>query len=216
LGNIYSDRIERFSKFLWEENKILNLVGYSDYEKLMQQGIKDSVSSIELASKYIKDTGRILDIGSGGGLPGIIAAIILEKADCVLLDSRRKRTDFLSRAIEYMGLKNCSIVNIRIEEYRERSQFDLVFCRAVGNLTLSLEYSLPFLKKKGIFIANKGKKIEQELKDAGYAFKLLGGNIIERVKLQTGENLVIQKIKKTPDKYPRNTGIPSKRPLLKI
>jgi len=215
LVNIYSDKIEDFSKFLWEAGKNVNLFGFSSYENMIEIGIKDSINSIIIAKRFLKGTGHILDIGSGGGLPGIIAAIMMENTQCILVEARKKKANFLNSAIAHLGLKNCIVENIRIEEYKNKNAFDLVFCRAVGNLALSLEYALPFLKKKGIFIANKGKNIEKELKDAEYAMQLLGGKIIERVKLETGENVIITKFKNTPEKFPRNTGIPSKYPLIK-
>lgn len=166
---------------------------------------------------------RLIDVGTGAGFPGIPLAICFPNMEIVLMDSLKKRVDFLNRVIDELGLLHVKAVHARAEElahnkdYREK--FDLCCSRAVADLRVLSEYCIPFLKKGGCFISYKSEKLEEELPAAERAISVLGGKVTRQVKFSLGEEaqqrvlLVIQKRKETPKKYPRKAGTPAKEPI---
>ncbi len=166
---------------------------------------------------------RICDIGTGAGFPGIPLAIVYPQVRFTLVDSLRKRIDFINDEAEKRGLDNVRGIHSRTEDlardndYRER--YDILVSRAVANLSTLAEYTLPFVKTGGVFIAYKSTEINEELRDAGKAIETLGGRIASDADMKLPETdiprkiLVIDKIAATPKKYPRQAGVPSKKPL---
>jgi 16S rRNA (guanine527-N7)-methyltransferase len=210
-----------FAERLRDENTKYNLVGDADPETILTHHFLDSLSAVLGGAP--KDGDRVLDLGSGAGLPGLALAIAISKAEFTLLDSSKKRTAFLRSAIGLLGLENVSAVCARAEEAGRqegwREGFDLVTARAVAPLPVLVEYALPFLKTGGRLIAQRGPKAEEEVSAAKRAIRELNGGkaVIRPVKvpfLDAERRLVIiEKTGLTPDRYPRRTGVPLKRPL---
>ncbi|RDV84576.1 16S rRNA (guanine(527)-N(7))-methyltransferase RsmG [Ammonifex thiophilus] len=166
--------------------------------------------------------GPCIDVGSGAGFPGIPLALALPEVKFVLLEATRKKVEFLRRAIEDIPLPNCQAVWGRAEEYGRvtgyRESFAWVVARAVAPLRELAEYTLPFARLGGLFLAYKGPRGEAELAEAARALSVLGGEVSEvwHYSLPGGEKrqlLVVLKVSPTPAPYPRRPGLARKRPL---
>ena len=167
---------------------------------------------------------RLIDVGTGAGIPGIPLKILLPDIRLVLLDATRKKADFLYYITEKLNLKNIEIVVGRAEdiahqpEYREK--FDLVLSRAVAGLPTLVELTLPFCAVGGGFIAQKKGEIEAEVQASQRVISLMGGKLIDVKSIELPEFtdarwlVVIDKIRETPPQYPRRPGIPAKRPIV--
>ena len=206
---------------LVEYNKVMNLTSITDYEEVVYKHFIDSLSIV--LHKGFTGKEKIIDIGTGAGFPGIPLKIAFPNLKVLLVDSLNKRVKFLNEVIEILDLSDIYAVHNRAEdlghdkEYRE--QYDFCVSRAVANLSTLSEYCLPFVKNKGCFIPYKSGKVEEEIKEAKKAVTLLGGSIIDTISFVLPNTdiertlVVTQKNKKTPLKYPRKAGLPSKEPL---
>lgn len=210
---IMNEKLLKYRDFLIEENKKINLTAITEPEEIEIKHFKDSLT----IKDYVK--GRVLDIGSGAGFPGIVLKIDNDNLDVTLIDSVRKKVNFMNEAIELLEPKNIRAIHVRAEDYakEEREKFDTATSRAVSNLTTLSEYAIPFLKIGGRFIAMKGPKADLEVKKAQNAIKKLGGKIIEIKKLEFDGNerniVIIEKVKQTPKRYPRGQNKPLKNPI---
>ena len=210
-----------YMKMLIEWNKKINLTAINDEKEII---IKHFIDSLTI-SKYIENAESMVDVGTGAGFPGIPIKIINKDLEVVLVDSLNKRINFLNEVIEKLGLKNIKAIHARAEDLgkdkKYREKFDVVTSRAVANMTVLVEYLLPLTKKEGKCICMKGSEIEDELENAKYAIKLLGGKVdkVEKIEISDehmGRNIIlIKKQGNTPNQYPRKAGIPLKKPLLK-
>ena len=216
VGKLY-----HFYELVVEFNKSVNLTAITEYDDFILKHYVDSLY-ITLLNKEITNKKYILDLGTGGGFPGIPLAIACPESQFVLLDSLNKRIRFLSDSVAELSLKNVTPLHGRAEEFghnpKYREQFDLCVSRAVANLSTLSEYALPFVKVGGTFVAYKGNA-EEEIKKAKSAFALLGGKIKATEKYFLTENgderniIEIEKIKPTPNTYPRGNGKIRKAPL---
>ncbi len=200
--------------YLLEVNAHTNLTAITNPREIEIKHFKDSLTVLS----YIKEKDKVLDIGAGAGFPGL--PLRIEKDfDLTLIDSVNKKVVFMNEVIEKLGLKNTRAIHTRAEDYarEKRESFDVVVSRAVANMATLSEYALPFLKVGGLFIALKGPKAEEELEASKNALKILGGRVkeIKAFDLDGNErvNIVIEKVKKTKDKYPRGKNLPKKEPL---
>ena len=212
----------RYYELLVEWNKVMNLTAITEYEEVILRHFLDSLASVKVWD--FKNTDTVIDVGCGAGFPGIPLKIAFPNIRLVLLDSLNKRVKFLNEVITTLGLENITAIHGRAEDIAKnksyREQFDLCVSRAVANLSTLCEYSLPFLWISGSFVSYKGEYSENEIKQAEKAVDILGGKIskIDRFKLpgtDMGRSLIkIDKVKKTPGKYPRKAGLPAKEPIL--
>lgn len=171
---------------------------------------------------YIKNKAKLIDIGTGGGFPGLALKLLYRDMQITLVDSSSKKCAFLKHISGLLHFQVVEVLWNRAEElgkdiaYREK--YDFACCRAVSKLNSISELCLPFVKTGGSFIASKGKEIA-EIQEAEPAIEILGGKItkIEKIKypfFNEEKNIVIiSKIAETPEKYPRRNGIPQKRPI---
>lgn len=219
---ISDKQIEKFFDYmnlLLEWNEKINLTAITEPENIILKHFVDCATIL----KYIKDEDKIIDIGTGAGFPGIPLKILNEKLDITLMDSLNKRINFLNEIINKLDLKNIVAIHARAEElarnkeYREK--FDIATSRAVANLSTLSEYMLPFVRKDGMVISMKGSNIEEEVKNAKKAIKILGGEIekIDNFNLANTNNIrniiTIKKVVKTPKEFPRKASKPSKEPI---
>lgn len=225
FGSSLSDKqLESFNIFATQlrvGNERTNLLGQADDATLLSHHFLDSLSC--LAPGLFLAGMSVMDLGSGAGLPGIPLAIARPDLNVILLDSSEKRTKFLREAVGFLELKNVEVVRARAEEAGRdplwRDVLDIVTARAVAPLSTLVEYALPFLRVRGLFMAQRGPKAAQEAVDAAVAISELNGRLarVEQVKvpfLEAARFLVhIEKTGPTPERYPRRTGVPLKRPL---
>lgn len=215
--------IEMFVQYMdgiLEWNKKINLTAITDREEFISKHFVDSVLSYNFR-EYI-DADSIIDIGTGAGFPGIPLAIVSPDKKFVLADSLNKRLKVINELASKIGIDNIETVHGRAEELarnkKYREAFDLCISRAVANLAVLCEYCLPFIKVGGHLLAYKGPDAEEEVKMAEKAIKILGGKLIEIVSVDLDgydhNIVVIEKINKTPSKYPRKAGTPGKEPIL--
>ena len=221
-------QLEQFQVYyqeLVDWNRRINLTAITDYEEVQIKHFLDSLT-VALALKPPMGGGdfRLMDVGTGAGIPGIPLKILLPDIRLVLLDATAKKAAFLHHVKDKLGLDNVEVVVGRAEEVAHeaeyREQFGLVLSRAVASLPTLVELTLPFCAIGGIFIAQKKGAIDLEVDQATRAINLLGGNLREVRKIDLPEFteerwlVVVEKIGLTPEKYPRRPGIPAKRPLL--
>ena len=214
-------KFSTYKELLKEWNEKINITTITEDDEIDVKHFLDSLSCLSL--DLFDDKKSLIDIGTGGGFPGIPLKIMRENLDVTLLDSLNKRIIFLDEVIKDLGLRNIRAVHGRAEElsrtkeYREK--FSIAISRAVASLDTLSEYCLPFVKVGGHFIAMKGPEIEEELKLSEKAIKLLGGNVVETKLITLPESdivhslIVIEKIRQTSQKYPRGGGKPRKNPL---
>ncbi|HUT18742.1 MAG TPA: 16S rRNA (guanine(527)-N(7))-methyltransferase RsmG [Anaerolineae bacterium] len=216
-----------FHEDLVEWNEQFNLTAITEYEQVQIRHFADSLSclvAIRQAGRLLEGRAlRCIDVGSGAGFPGIPIKIYCPQMNMVLLEATGKKVDFMAHVIAHLGLKEIQAVKGRAEELAKeplhREQYDLVLARAVAELPVLAEYTLPFCRLGGTVIAQKGVRAQEEAHSAEYAVSMLGGQVrrvipIELLGLAETRNLVvIEKTARTPEKYPRRPGMPAKRPL---
>lgn len=220
LSENHIDKLECYYDILIEWNSKINLTSIVEYDEVFLKHFLDSLLVLS-KNRNIFDDKKIIDIGTGAGFPGLVLAIVCEKASVVLVDSLAKRVTFLNEVIEKLELKNVVAIHSRAEDLarndNHRNMYDYSVSRAVAELPLLLEYCIPFVKKDGYFISYKSRKIDEEIRNSENAFKCLGCEIsnCETIEFSEGERniLFIHNKDVTDLKYPRRAGIPKKKPL---
>ena len=210
-------------QLLAEANSHFNITAITDPAAAAEKHYLDCLLAGAAAAAYLPATGAVADIGSGGGFPGLVLAAASPQLDFTLIESSQKKTAFLLESAAQMGLDNLRAVPLRAEEAGRnpslRAAFDVVTARAVAELNVLAEYSLPLLREGGFFLALKGPEPQEELAGAAHALKLLGGTVAQVLTYslpcsQEGRSVVVlRKSAPTPEKYPRRPGMPNKRPL---
>ena len=214
------DKIEKSLKYLeilLDYNSHTNLTAIREKKAIIEKHFLDSL----LLQNLLKEEEKtLIDIGTGAGFPGMMLAIFNEDKKFILLDSVRKKTDFLELVKNELNLKNVEIINGRAEEIIKdrREKYDVGLCRGVSNLSVILEYEIPFLKVNGRFLPQKMVGTD-EVENSSNALKILNSKIVKeyefKLPFSNEDRLVIEILKtnKTDKKYPRKIGIPLKKPL---
>jgi 16S rRNA (guanine527-N7)-methyltransferase len=223
-----ANQFELYYQELIEWNKKINLTAITDYSSVQIKHFLDSLTiTLALTEGEIgRPDFNIMDIGTGAGFPGVPLKILFPQPRLVLIEPTTKKTAFLRHIIRKLELENIEVLNSRAEEaahlslYRE--QFALVLSRAVALLPTLVELTLPFCQIGGRFIAQKKGESDQEINRAEKAIAILGGKLdqIKKIELDEFDDarylVIIDKIYPTPNKYPRRTGLPRRRPIQEV
>ena len=211
------DLLDRYAELLVSYNEKVNLTAITSPEGIEDRHFADSL----LFAAQPEVSGRLVDVGTGAGFPGIVAKIYKPDLELTLMEPTGKRVDFLRYACAELGLTGVEFAKERAEEAARkiwREQFDVASARAVAALPVLCEYCLPLVKVGGVFIEMKGPEADAEAKAAANALKKLGGQYEETRAFTlpdgSARGLVFcKKISQTPTVYPRNGGKIAKKPL---
>ena len=210
------DNLATYIDVLLETNRLFNLTAIKDVKLAWTKHILDSLSLIPHLTE--EDAKHVVDVGSGGGLPGIPLAITMPEVTFSLLECTKKKAVFLSDVTQHLGLDNVTILAERAEDLATtqggfRDSADAVVVRAVGRLSVLLELTIPFVKVGGVVLAIKGEKAPQEIEDSSIALKILHAEVESSRRTTTGSVLTIRKLAPTPKEYPRFAGEPKRSPI---
>ena len=223
-----AEKLYAYYRLMEEKNKVMNLTAITGEKEVILKHFLDSlaVCRLEETRAMMEDPEtKLIDVGTGAGLPGIPLRIFYEAPEMVLFDSLQKRLRFLDEVIEALGLKRIRTLHGRAEDIghmkEHREAYRLVVSRAVAPMPVLLEFCLPLCAGDGLFLAYKGAAAEEELAQSGRALKTLGGALVccRKVTLPGAEDAaersiaVFKRSGPTPGKYPRKAGTPAKSPL---
>ena len=213
--------LEKYMEGILAWNEKVNLTNITDPAEFRIKHNADSLMCVDFPEFLEAET--VIDVGTGGGFPGIPLAVYAPEKHFTLLDSLNKRLKIIDELAGELGIKNITLVHGRAEDAarakEHREKYDLCVSRAVSNLATLSEYCLPFIKVGGYLLAYKGPGAEEEVKEAAKALKTLGGSLVDIRETSMEEYgldhriLVIKKVRNTPKAYPRKAGTPLKEPL---
>lgn len=213
---------ERYSQELISWNQRANLTGIIEPGEIAIKHFLDSLSLYPLLAE-LPPTLSLIDVGTGAGFPGVPLKLVRPALRLTLLEATGKKTAFLHHLIQSLNLTEVAVLTARAEEAArqpdQRERYDVATARAVAALPVLAEYTLPFVKRGGVAIVQKGQHPADELKAAANALGILGGRVSQVLPitvpgLDAERHLVlIQKIKPTPPQYPRRPGLPAKKPI---
>ena len=212
------EQLDHFYHLLIEWNKKINLTRITEEKEVYLKHYYDCLTINRVID--LKKIKSLCDVGTGAGFPGIVIKILFPHIKITLIDSLKKRIDYLNVIIKELELENIVAIHTRAEDYaiNYRETYDVAVSRAVANMSTLVEYLIPFVKVNGIVICMKGPNFEEELKSAKKAIQVLGGKIEKIENLYINEELerniiIIRKVKATPKQYPRNQSKPLKDPI---
>ena len=197
-----------------------NVTAIRDPHEVELTHFLDSLSFVDVAE--VREADRILDVGSGGGLPAVVLAIALPATRITALDSVRKKCAFVEEVADRLELGNLDVVCARAEDLgrtERRESYDVAVSRAVASLPVLAELMVPMIRQGGALVAAKGTLSDEERMDGEAALAILGCNRHEAVRARSFAAahdrwlFVAHKTRATPSKYPRRAGMPGKRPL---
>ena len=216
---ITDDMIQKLKKYhellsLWNEK--MNLTAITEESEVIKKHFFDCIIPLTM----LEDEGRLIDVGSGAGFPGLVFKIVRPNYEVTLLEPIGKRCNFLNEVIKELYLKAIEVINERSEDFAKenREVYDIATARAVANLNILSELCLPLVKVNGVFLAMKGSKGEEEHLEASKAIETLGAELVRKYEHDisgAGErvNLLYKKVKNTPTKYPRNYSQIKNKPI---
>jgi 16S rRNA (guanine527-N7)-methyltransferase len=222
LTDAQEEQFEQYYAQLVEWNEKMNLTAITEKNEVYLKHFADSIFPI-LQGLLKNEPIQVVDVGAGAGFPSIPMKILYPKLKLTIVDSLNKRIQFLNHLAEELGLQDVAFVHSRAEDFgkdsENRERYDVAFARAVARMSVLSELCLPLVKKGGQFIALKSQKTSEELEDAEMAIKVLGGKVEKEFQYELPISsdqrtiVVVNKIRKTPSKYPRKAGMPGKQPI---
>ena len=223
LPSAQTEQLRRMTEMLRSYNASASLMSDAALDDVLRGHVLDSLTLLPLIRAADLHEGRLVDVGTGGGFPGLVLAIAEPSLRVTLIDATRKKTAYLERVGEELEL-NVDVLHARAEDAAHdpalREAFDVAVCRALGPWPVVLELTLPFCRVGGTLFGQRGADAPSESAAHAETAALLGGRVagVERVGPETGlENrhvIVVEKVESTAGRYPRKAGIPAKRPLI--
>ncbi|KDO69786.1 hypothetical protein CISIN_1g022962mg [Citrus sinensis] len=231
LNTRQQEQIHLYVDALLQWNRKMNLTAVKDVNEVMERHIDDSLAIIPpIKNSYTSHCDsscnsnlKLVDVGTGAGLPGLVLAIACPDWKVTLLESMNKRCVFLEHAVSLTQLLNVQIVRGRAETLGKdvsfREQYDVAVARAVAEMRILAEYCLPLVRVGGLFVAAKGHDPQEEVKNSERAVQLMGASLLQLCSVESqspfGQRtaVVCLKSRRTPKKYPRDPGTPAKVPL---
>lgn len=222
LTETQTSQFVRYYAELVHWNKRVNLTAITDWDAVQSRHFLDSLTATQALPSEMLKSGAFIDVGSGGGFPGIPIKLAFPGTRGTLLDSTAKKTAFLAHVCDALDLQDMTVRTGRSEtlahEVEMRKSFDIAFARAVADVAALAELTLPFVRVGGLVILHKKANISDELERAQGAIETLGGELrdvlsVTLTELNDNALVVIEKRRPTPDRYPRRPGMPAKRPL---
>ena len=213
------DAFEVYYRELVAWNSRFNLTTITDRDEVI---VKHFLDSLSVAPALPANAASLIDVGSGAGFPGLPLKIAFPALRVTLIDSTGKKVTFLKHVIAALKLHDATALHARAEELAHdaahREKYDAAVARAVADLATLLEYALPFVRVGGLFVAQKGVDVEEEVRRAERAIVELGGRLHEVMPvrlpgLEPRHLIVVDKIAATPRKYPRAGGAPKRKPI---
>lgn len=214
-----AEKLAVVSERLKAMNGVLNLTALKTDEEI---AILHFFDSLTLLKTGLFKSKSVIDVGCGGGFPSFPLAVCSENCTVAANDSTLKKLNFVAETARAAGINNLSTLPGRAEEIAvspKRETFDIAVARGVARLNILCELCLPLVKKGGRFVAMKGSKGEEELEEAEKAIKLLGGRLVDIMKIdiplfeRQHSLIIIEKISPTPKEYPRQYAKITKKPL---
>ncbi|MBQ9493877.1 MAG: 16S rRNA (guanine(527)-N(7))-methyltransferase RsmG [Oscillibacter sp.] len=208
----------RYARMLLERNRVMNLTAITSEPDVARLHFLDSCALTALADFHKK---TVIDVGTGAGFPGLPLRLVEPSLRLTLLDAQRKRVDFLRSVCDTLELPDVDCTQERAEAYAaaHREQFDVTVSRAVAALPVLTELCLPLVRVGGTFLAMKSVNCDGELSAAAHSIETLGGRVrqVADYVIPCTEIprrlIVIEKVRPTPDAYPRAFGKIKKNPL---
>ena len=208
--------LQQYVDLLLADGDRLGLTAFRTPEPIWSELISDSAS----AAEKLPQGGKVVDLGSGGGCPGVVLQVLRPDTKFYLLESNGRKAGFLRQVVEKLGLPSV-VLQERSETVAHqpefRAQFDMVVAKAVASLPVLVELALPLLKVRGKLLAFKGPQAQQEVDEAATALKALHGRTLSIEHYHLGEksycHVIVEKTSGTSKDYPRRPGIPAKQPL---
>lgn len=210
-------RLAQYLDRLLATNRVMNLTRITDPDDAQLRLLADS---LDLLRFFPDDARTLVDVGSGGGVPGLPLAIARPDLHVTLVDATAKKVRFLDETASDLGLDRVAAIKGRAEELGRdpdhRDRYDIATARAVARLVTLVELVLPLVRPGGVAILPKGPAAGDELGEAEYAIRMLGGQarLIVDGAVEGTRIVVIDKRKPTPEQFPRRTGVPNSTPLL--
>lgn len=218
-------QLELFQRYyleLREWNARVNLTSVTEWGEVQRRHYLDSLSVASVLPQRFLGSGRFVDIGSGGGFPGVPLQIAFPETRVTLIEATAKKSDFLRHLKASLGLEGLEILNERAETLGHhpqlRERFDVALVRSISKMAVISELALPFCRVGGMVAAHKSLDVAGEVEAATRAIELTGGALAEVREVSVSDLsprslVVVNKVSRTPPNYPRRPGIPSKRPL---
>ena len=217
------ERLSDFLDLLYDANARMNLTAIRDRDEAWHRHVLDGLTLVPwIAAAHEKAAARggspsLIDVGSGGGLPGLVLACVQPSLPITLVEATGKKARFLEEAAKRLGLDRVEVLAERAEvvgrDPRHRERHDLVTSRAVGPMPILAEYLVPLARTDGLVLAVTGARAEEEVAEAKQALYHLHAEVVEVRPTSTGRIVVLAKKRAVPKAYPRAVGEPKRRPL---
>ncbi len=224
--NDQQNQLQKLYELVIEANRYVNLTRITEASEFWEKHLWDSLRGVAPKQHFLDflhQGASVIDIGTGAGFPGLPISIIFPSCQVTLLDSTRKKINFIDSVLSSLSLSNSKTIVGRVEEIgqesKHRENYYLAVIRAVGSVSACAEYSLPLVKKGGLAVIYRGSWTKEENESLENAVNVLGGEIelIDEFTTPLSNSirhcLYLRKVKHTPVSFPRPVGIPTQKPL---